>query len=207
MKFRICPRWVYFTLLILTAILALNPEYGTYSYNRFIQAMIYQDVVSFNKRKSQDICRRLKPPLSHDAASSSCSLVFFKTSVLKSLANFTGKHLCWSLFFKKRVQHMCFPVKFAKFLRTPLLTEHFRSLLLDITSSSRSLVSNFTFGFFLFAGDANDSEEDSLNFNFESRNWIELNWVSIELEHSSSAFRSIKPSSNASLSCKMFSNV
>ena len=51
--------------------------------------------------------------MSHDAASSSCSLVFFKTSVLKSLANFTGKHLCWSLFFKKRVQHMCFPVKFA----------------------------------------------------------------------------------------------
>ena len=41
----------------------------------------------------------------------------------------TRKHLYWTLFkkvrveglqlHKKRLQHMCFPVKFAKFLRTP----------------------------------------------------------------------------------------
>ena len=44
-------------------------------------------------------------------------------SVLKNLAKFTGKHLCWSLFFKmkKRLQHRCFAVNFAKFLRTPFL--------------------------------------------------------------------------------------
>ena len=47
--------------------------------------------------------------------------------VLKNFANFTGKHLCWSLLFtklqtfriatllKKRPLHMCFPVKFEKF--------------------------------------------------------------------------------------------
>ena len=29
-------------------------------------------------------------------------------------------------FIKKRLQHRCFPVKFTKFLRTPLLTEHLR---------------------------------------------------------------------------------
>ena len=50
----------------------------------------------------------------------------------KNFANFTGKPLCWSLFLKscrveawniikKRLQRKCFPVKFAKFLRTPFL--------------------------------------------------------------------------------------
>ena len=49
--------------------------------------------------------------------------VFCRKGVFKNFANFTGKHLCWSLlqacnFIKKRLQHWCFPVKFAKFLRT-----------------------------------------------------------------------------------------
>ena len=52
---------------------------------------------------------------------------------LKNLANFTGKHLCWSLFLiKLRLQHKCFPVKFAKFLRTAFFTEHLRWLLLKL---------------------------------------------------------------------------
>ena len=44
-----------------------------------------------------------------------------KKVVLKNFAVFTGKHLCWSLFFiimqafKKRLQHMCFPVNTVKF--------------------------------------------------------------------------------------------
>ena len=33
-------------------------------------------------------------------------------------------------FIKKRLQHRCFPVKLAKFLRTPFLKEHLRWLLL-----------------------------------------------------------------------------
>ena len=33
-------------------------------------------------------------------------------------------------FIKKRLQHRCFPVKFAKFLRTPFFTEHMRGLFL-----------------------------------------------------------------------------
>ena len=48
-------------------------------------------------------------------------------------AKFTGKHICWSLFFNKvagmrpvtflnkRLQHKCFLVNFAKILRTPFL--------------------------------------------------------------------------------------
>ena len=41
--------------------------------------------------------------------------------VLGNFAKFTGKHLCQSLFFNK-LWHRCFPVNFAKFLRTPYRT-------------------------------------------------------------------------------------
>ena len=46
--------------------------------------------------------------------------VFHKKAILKNFAIFTGKHLCWNLFFdknaslqgpsfiKKRLEHMCF---------------------------------------------------------------------------------------------------
>ena len=69
--------------------------------------------------------------------------IFLKIDFLKSFANFTGKHLCWSLFLKnlqaeglqlhkKRLRYVCFPVKLAKFLRTPFLTEHLQWLLLHL---------------------------------------------------------------------------
>ena len=57
--------------------------------------------------------------------------VFCEKGVLKNFAKFTGKHLCQRLFFnkaagmrpatliKKRPWQRCFPVNFAKFLRTP----------------------------------------------------------------------------------------
>ena len=48
-----------------------------------------------------------------------CSI---KKGLLKNFAKFTGKHLCQSLS-KKRPWYRCFPVNFAKFLRT-LSTEH-----------------------------------------------------------------------------------
>ena len=62
--------------------------------------------------------------------------------IIRNFAKFTGKHLSQSLFFynaagletcnfiKKRLRHRCFPVNFAKFLRTPF-TKH-----LWITSSN-----------------------------------------------------------------------
>ena len=73
---------------------------------------------------------------------SSRSEVCCKKGVLRKFSKFTGKHLCQSLYlnkvaclrpatlFKKRLWHRCFPVSFAKFLRTPFLTEHLRWLLL-----------------------------------------------------------------------------
>ena len=71
--------------------------------------------------------------------------VFCKKGVLRNFAKFIGKHLCQSLFFnqvaglrpatllKKRLWCRCFSVNFAKFLRTPFLTEHIRWLLLEVS--------------------------------------------------------------------------
>ena len=68
--------------------------------------------------------------------------MFCNKGVLRNFAKFTGKHLCQSIFFnkvaglrpatllKKKLWHRCFPVNFAKFLRTPFLTEHLRWLFL-----------------------------------------------------------------------------
>ena len=56
--------------------------------------------------------------------------VFCWKHVFKNFKKFAGNHLCLSLFliklrsatlFKKRLWHRCFPVNFAKFLRTPFL--------------------------------------------------------------------------------------
>ena len=76
--------------------------------------------------------------------------VFCKKVVLKNFAKFAGKHLCRSLFFNKisglrpatllktRVWHRCFLVNFAKFLRTPFLTERLWWLLLPFYFTSNT---------------------------------------------------------------------
>ena len=70
-----------------------------------------------------------------------CSM---KKGVLRNFAKFKGKYLCQSLFFdkvaglshaallKKRPWHRCFPVNFAKFLRTSFLQNTSGRLLLEI---------------------------------------------------------------------------
>ena len=65
-------------------------------------------------------------PLLYYYSRSSRAQILFKIAALKNLANFIGKQLLWSLFLikfqaKKRLQHKCFPVKYAKFLRTSSL--------------------------------------------------------------------------------------
>ena len=67
---------------------------------------------------------------------------FLKKGVLKNIAKFTGKHLCQSLFLnkaavltparllKKRLWDRCFPVNFAKCLRTPFSQSNSGRLLL-----------------------------------------------------------------------------
>ena len=82
-------------------------------------------------RNSQQRCRS-----SHRR----CSI---RKSVLKNFANFTGKHLCWILFLwsckpaackflKKGLQYKCFPVKFAKLFRIPILRNICKRLLLEV---------------------------------------------------------------------------
>ena len=68
-----------------------------------------------------------------------CSI---KETVLKNFAIFTGKQLCWSLFFdkvekkhrfylkEKHLQHRRFPVSVAKLSRTPILKNICERLLL-----------------------------------------------------------------------------
>ena len=61
-----------------------------------------------------------------------------RKGVLKNFANFMGKHLCWSLlqasnFIKKRPQHWCFHMKFAKFLRTSILKKICKRLLVFVS--------------------------------------------------------------------------
>ena len=70
--------------------------------------------------------------------------VSYKKTVLKEFAIFTGKHLCWSLFFnksaglqacnfiKKRLQHRCYLDNTATFLRTAILKSIFERLLLSV---------------------------------------------------------------------------
>ena len=79
--------------------------------------------------------------LSYRISHQRCSL---KKVFLKNFIKFSGKHLCWSLFFnkvsgmrpatlfKKRLQQRCFPVNFVKFLRTPFLQNTSRQLLLFV---------------------------------------------------------------------------
>ena len=64
--------------------------------------------------------------------------MFFKTGVFNNFGIFTETHLCWSLFFKKlqvklfkkKLQHMCFPVNIEKFVRAAFLIKHVWWLLL-----------------------------------------------------------------------------
>ena len=89
-----------------------------------------------------------------------------RKGVLRNFTEFTEKHQCQRLFFykvaglraatilKKRLWHRCFPVNFAKFLRTPFLWHTSQQLLLTfnrcwfkkpslLMRPFRCLISNF----------------------------------------------------------------
>ena len=93
-----------------------------------------------------DLCRSLLVQDKIDRSSHRrCSV---KKGVLRNSAKFTGKHLYQSFFFnkvvdlrpetllKKRLWHICFPVNFAKFLRTRFLQNTSGRLLLTWTSNN-----------------------------------------------------------------------
>ena len=65
----------------------------------------------------------------------------------KNFANFTEKHLCWSLeackFYKKRLHLKCFLVKFLKLLRASILKNICKRLLLEVFYN-KAVLKNFT---------------------------------------------------------------
>ena len=89
-----------------------------------LQEMLLVEMISYKK-----ICQ---VTLNFCFSRSSRQEVFCRKDFLRHFAKFTGKHMCQSLCFnkvadlrpatllKKRLWHRCFPVHFAKFLRTPL---------------------------------------------------------------------------------------
>ena len=114
------------------------------------QAVTQRDLSSSNahwKKSSQKISNNSKDRSSRPE-------VFCKKDVFRNFAKFTGKHLCQSLFFskvaglrpatllKKRPWHRCFPVNFAKSLRTPFFTEHLRRT----ASIKKTFISESAFG-------------------------------------------------------------
>ena len=67
---------------------------------------------------------------------SSRSQMFFKIVVLKNSqmsVSFFNKGPQACNFIKMRLEHKCFPVKFAKLLRAPFFTEHLQWLLLTVS--------------------------------------------------------------------------
>ena len=108
--------------------------------------LITYPVVPYTQKKFFFQSKNKKP--STALHRSSLPEVFCKKVVLRNVANFTGKHLCRSLFFnkvtglrpvtllKRRLWHRWFFVNFAKFLRTLFLTEHLRWLLLSLVKNS-----------------------------------------------------------------------
>ena len=88
--------------------------------------------------------------------------MFHKLTVLKNIAKFSEKHLCWSLLLnevaglrpvtllKKDFHTVIFFVSFVKFLRIPFSMEHLRWLLLVIVLSLGSLVTESSLGSWVF---------------------------------------------------------
>ena len=112
--------------------LSLQPgRHMIYFRNRMTSCQYRRDTRNVDQK--QNIFGQKQPP------EVSC-----KNCVLRNFAKFTGKHLRQSLFFnkvagfspatlfKKRLSNRCFPVNFAKFLKTPILQNASGRLFLSV---------------------------------------------------------------------------
>ena len=77
--------------------------------------------LNFKPRKHNNICL--------EAVVQRCSV---KKGVLKNFTNFTGKHLCQSLFFNKKTLAQVFPRKICEIYKNTFFIEHFWWLLLYV---------------------------------------------------------------------------
>ena len=66
-----------------------------------------------------------------------------KEAVHKKTSPILKENTCVGVFIKKRLQHRCFPVKIAKFLRTSILKNICDRLLLKISSLQKKLYIDF----------------------------------------------------------------
>ena len=102
------------------------------------------DVILNLMSLQQDNLHKLQQQILNDIFRSSRLELFCNKVALKTYAEFTGKHLFWSLllmklqagsacnFIKKRLQYRCFPLDFMKFSRTPILKSICERLLLHL---------------------------------------------------------------------------
>ena len=87
-----------------------------------VKYRLWKDLKANNLRCKISMFTFKKEPFA-DVLQKRCSETFYKfhrkTSVLESCNKVVGLHPCNII--KKRLQHRCFPVKYAKFIRTPFL--------------------------------------------------------------------------------------
>ena len=97
-------------------------------------SLVFSVKIVSQKLSSSVICNQ-----SFRSSHQRCSI---KKAVLKNFAIFTRKYLCWSnktaglkvcCFIKKRLQHRCLPMCFAKILRTSILKNIYERLLLNLS--------------------------------------------------------------------------
>ena len=112
-----CLWWIFYFLNIFF-------RFNLYNISLYLQLYINNLKLSITHIYKQKIASR---KTLFKITCNSHSQMFFKIGVLKNLANFTRKHLCWSPF---RLQYWRFPVKFATFFRTSFFTEHLQWLLM-----------------------------------------------------------------------------
>ena len=104
--------------------------------------LLLKGVIIFYKNHVKffgDVIVSLQISLNLIGVRSSPSHMFFKIGVLKNFANFTGKHLCWSLFlielqvwrpYWKQTPTLVFSGEICETLKNIYFTEHLRWLLL-----------------------------------------------------------------------------
>ena len=121
------PSYHCFIILLIFASAGLALSHKSFVFSRFAKAVYFRQVIPVSILSTPLSDSQKQPP---------------EVNVLRSFVKFTGKHLCQSLFFnkvagfrpaillKKKLWHRCFPVNFAKLLRTPFLQNTSGRLLL-----------------------------------------------------------------------------
>ena len=114
---------------------------NTFLWNTYGWLLLYIIISTQNRDRKQR-----KKSATHRSSRQRCS---FRKTVLKHFAIFTGKHLLFESLFKKvadlkpcnfikkKLQHRCFSVNIAEFLRTPILKNICERLLLSIPISGQ----------------------------------------------------------------------